>query len=115
MSVESLTSLLTGGISAMAVGDIIPLATGASGALVVLLAGISLLITGRVLSRGAHREVVAGKNAEIAARDAVIADKDRQIAALNVALSRERERGDAVILAAHVTREAMEGIRKAIQ
>jgi hypothetical protein len=92
----------------MSLGDIFPYFTGAGGAIFALLLGWALLLGGKIMTGRSHREVCAGK-------DALVADKDRQITALTLALSRERERADTMILTAHVTREVMEGVRKAVE
>lgn len=70
--------------------------------------GYSLMLAGKLITGISHREVIRAK-------DAVIADKDKQIDALTRAIEKERERGDAGILAAQLTREVMLGVRKAIE
>jgi hypothetical protein len=90
VSIDSLASLITGGIGAIAVLGIF----------------LSLIVAGKLLTRDAHNEIIQGL------RD-TIADKDRQIEVLAQAVQRERERGDAGVLAAQITRDVMQGIRKA--
>lgn len=98
----------------MSLQDVFPFVTGAGGAIFALMFGYVLLLAGRLVTGHSHAEVVAGKDQIIAYKDALIADKERQIAALTIANAHERERGDAGILAAQVTREVVEGIRKAV-
>lgn len=90
MSVESLTSLFTGGISALGVLGIF----------------VALILGGRLITRGAHDEIVNGLQS-------TIADKNRQVELLTQAVQRERERGDAGVLAAQVTKDLVQGLRRA--
>lgn len=92
----------------MPVSDLLPYLSGGGGALFALAFGIALILGHKLVTNASHEEVIRGK-------DALIADKDRQIEALTLALARERERGDAGILAAQVTREVVQGIRKAVE
>jgi hypothetical protein len=90
VSVESLTSLFTGGISALGVLGIF----------------VALILGGRLITRGAHDEIVNGLQS-------TIADKNRQVELLTQAVQRERERGDAGVLAAQVTKDLVQGLRRA--
>jgi hypothetical protein len=92
----------------MPLSSLVPLLTGGGGAVAALLLGYALLLSGHLTTGRAHREVMRGL-------DMLVRDKDHQIDTLTMALARERERGDAAILAAQVTREVVAGIRKAVE
>jgi hypothetical protein len=90
VSPESLTSLVTGGIGAIAVLGIF----------------LTLIVTGRLIIKDSHDEVCEGYKA-------IIEDKDKQITDLTAALNRQQERADAGVLAARVTTDLVQSIRKA--
>lgn len=82
----------------MPIADVLPYLTGAGGAIAALTLGIYLLISGRLVPRGLHDEIVG--------------QKDRQITDLTIARDKERERADAAVLAAQTTRDVLVALHK---
>lgn len=96
----------------MALTDLVPLITGAGGALVVFAFFTLLLVGGKLIPESLHAEIVE----QVAkGRDAVIADKDKQIADLNRAVDAERSRAEASTVAASATKDVLIALRRETQ
>lgn len=80
----------------MTLQDILPLITGGAGGFAALIIGMWLLGTGRFIPREVHRQIVG--------------DKDKQISDLSQAVSRERQRADAGVLAAQAARDVLQAL-----
>jgi hypothetical protein len=76
--------------------SVLPIITGAGGALVVLAIGLYLFISGKLMPTGMHKEIVS--------------DKEKQIELLSAAYERERARADSAVLAAQTTRDVLQAL-----
>lgn len=80
----------------MTLADLIPLVTGAGGALVILVVAAWMFVTGKIIPKPVH--------------DKITDDKDKQIADLIQAVARERQRADAAVIAAEATRDLVQAL-----
>lgn len=87
--------------------DVLAAITGAGGALVVLAIGCWLFISGKVVSRSVHRQVIADK-------DKQIAEKGQEIAEWKAAYTVERARSDAAILAVQGTNSVLAALHREV-
>lgn len=85
----------------VSLSDVFPFVTGAGGALVVLLIAAWMFVRGTIISQPVH--------------DRIVEDKNRQISDLAQALTRERERADAAVLAAQTTKDILQALHREVQ
>ena len=80
----------------MGASDILPYITGTGGALIVLLAGCWLFVSGKIYPAK------------------VLEDKDRQIADLRQAIANERLRAETAVLAAQTTNAVLTALHQEV-
>jgi hypothetical protein len=88
--------------------DILPFVTGAGGALFVLIFGLYLFVSGKILPESVHDKAMDDK-------DVIITDKNKQIDLLTRALDRERDRNEAGVLAAQTATTVLRALHQEVE